>query len=84
MPSFSPETIERRRDERVSKGLLKKVPLNDWQIKTMLRVCEEDLVEEESRLRCALLNVKESRSNIRSLKKKRERILERKAGMEGK
>ena len=84
MPSFSPETIERRRDERVSKGLLKKVPLNDWQIKTMLRVCEEDLVEEESRLRCALLNVKESRSNIRSLKKKRERILERKAEMEGK
>ena len=84
MPSFSPETIERRRDERVSKGLLKKVPLNDWQIKTMLRVCEEDLVEEERRLACALAQVKESRSNIRSLKKKRERILERKAEMEGK
>ena len=81
MPSFSPETIERRRDERVSKGLLKKVPLNDWQIKTMLRVCEEDLVEEERRLACALAQVKESRSNIRSLKKKLEKILERKSEM---
>jgi len=50
----------------------------------MLKVCEADLREEESRLRCALLNVKECRSNIRSLKKKRERILERKAEMEGK
>jgi hypothetical protein len=81
MPSFSPETIERRRDERVSKGLSKKVPLNDWQIKTMLRVCEEDLVEEERRLACALVQVKESRSNIRSLKKKLEKILERKSEM---
>ena len=84
MPNFDQETIERWRDERVSdtKGLSKKVPLDDWQIKTMLRVCEEDLVEEESRLRCALLNVKKSRSNIRSLKKKLEKILERKAEME--
>ena len=48
----------------------------------MLRVCDEDLAEEESRLECALLDVKTSRSNIRSLKKKRERILERKAEME--
>jgi len=53
-------------------------------ISTMLKVCDEDLAEEEARLRCALLDVKTSRSNIRSLKKKRERILERKAEMEGK
>ena len=50
----------------------------------MLKVCEADLREEESRLRCALLEVKTSRSNIRSRKKKRERILERKAETEGK
>lgn len=84
MPSFDRETIEQWRDERVSdtKGLSKKVPLNDWQIKTMLQVCEEDLVEEESRLTCALVQMKESRSNVRALKKKRERILRRKSEKE--
>ena len=84
MPNFDRETIERWRDERVSdpKGLSKKVPIDDWQIKTMLQVCEADLVEEESRLACALAQMKESRSNIRSLKKKRERILRRKSEKE--
>jgi hypothetical protein len=84
MPSFTKETIEEWRDERVSdsKGLSKKVPLDDWQIKTMLQVCEEDLVEEERRLARALAQVKKSRSNVRSLKKKRENILKRKAEME--
>ena len=84
MPNFDRETIERWRDERVSdsKGPSKKVPLDVWQINTMLKVCEADLREEERFLRCALLEVKTSRSNIRSLKKKRERILERKAEME--
>ena len=84
MPNFDQETIERWRDERVSdsKGLSKKVPLDDWQIKTMLQVCEEDLVEEERRLACALAQVKESRSNVRALKKKRERILRRKSEKE--
>ena len=84
MPNFEQETIERWRDERVSdsKGLSKKVPLDDWQIKTMLQVCEEDLVEEERRLACALAQVKESRSNVRALKKKRERILRRKSEKE--
>ena len=86
MPSFDQETIENWRQERVSDSTIpsRKVPLDEWQISTMLKVCDEDLAEEEARLRCALLDVKESRSNIRSLKKKRERILERKAEMEGK
>ena len=84
MPNFDRETIERWRDERVSdpKGLSKKVPIDDWQIKTMLQICEEDLVEEESRLACALAQVKEGRSNVRALKKKRERILRRKSEKE--
>jgi hypothetical protein len=84
MPNFDQETIENWRRERVSDSTIpsRKVPLDAWQISTMLRVCEADLREEESRLRCALLDVKTSRSNIRSLKKKRERILERKDEME--
>ena len=86
MPNFDQETIENWRRDRVSDSTIpsRKVPLDEWQINTMLRVCEADLWEEESRLRCALLDAKTSRSNIRSLKKKRERILERKAEMEGK
>ena len=86
MPNFDQETIENWRRERVSDSTipLRKMPLDEWQINTMLRVCDEDLAEEESRLRCALLDAKTSRSNIRSLKKKRERILERKSEMEGK
>ena len=86
MPNFDQETIENWRRERVSDSTIpsRKVPLDDWQINTMLRVCDEDLAVEESRLRCALLNVKTSRLNVRSLKKKRERILERKAEMEAK
>lgn len=84
MPNFDQETIENWRRERVSDSTIpsRKVPLDEWQISTMLRACEADLREEESRLKCALLDVKTSRSNIRSLKKKRERILERKAEME--
>jgi len=84
MPNFDQETLERWRYERVSDPTIpsRKVPLDEWQINNMLKVCEADLREEESRLRCALLDVKTSRANIRSLKKKRERILERKAEME--
>lgn len=84
MPIFDQETIENWRRERVSDSTIpsRKVPLDAWQINTMLKVCEEDLAEEESRLGCALMDAKTSRSNIRSLKKKRERILERKAEME--
>ena len=86
MPNFDQETIENWRRERVSDSTIpsRKMPLDEWQINNMLKVCDEDLAEEECRLRCALLDVKTSRSNIRSLKKKRERILERKAEMEGK
>lgn len=86
MPNFDQETIENWRRERVSDSTIpsRKVPLDEWQINNMLKVCEADLREEESRLRCALLDVKTSRSNIRSLKKKRERILERKDEMESK
>ena len=86
MPNFDQETIENWRRERVSDSTIpsRKVPLDDWQINNMLKVCEADLREEERRLERALLDVKTSRSNIRSLKKKRERILERKAELEGK
>jgi hypothetical protein len=86
MPSFDQETRERWCDERVSDSTIpsRKVPLDSWQINTMLKVCDEDLEEESRRLACARAEVKESQDNIRSLKKKRERILERKAEMEGK
>ena len=86
MPNFDQETIENWRRERVSDSTIpsRKVPLDEWQINNMLKVCEADLREEDSRLRCALLDAKTSRSSIRSLKKKRERILERKAEMEEK
>ena len=86
MPNFDQETIENWRRERVSDSTIpsRKVIIDEWQINTMLKVCEADLREEERFLRCALLEVKTSRSNIRSLKKKRERILERKAETEGK
>ena len=86
MPNFDQETIENWRRERVSDSTIpsRKIPLDEWQINKMLKVCEADLWEEESRLMHALLDVKTSRSNIRSLKKKRERILERKAEMEAK
>jgi hypothetical protein len=86
MPSFTQEQIEAWRQDRVSDStiLSRKVPLDEWQISTMLKICDEDLAEEESRLRCALLDAKTSRSNIRSLKKKRERILERKGELEEK
>ena len=86
MPSFDQETIENWRRERVSDSTIpsRKMPLDEWQINNMLKVCEADLREEESRLKCARAQVRESQDNIRSLKKKRERILERKAEMEGK
>ena len=84
MPSFDQATLERWRFERVSDPTIpsRKVPLDSWQINTMLKNCEADLQEEEVRLERALASVKLSRANIRSLKKKRERILERKAEME--
>ena len=86
MPSFTQEQIEDWRQDRVSDSTIpsRKVPLDEWQINNMLKVCDEDLAEEESRLKCARAQVRESQDNIRSLKKKRERILERKAEMEGK
>ena len=76
MPNFDSEMIERWRQERVTSKLTKE-PLNDWQVATLLRVCEEDLQEEERRLQCALNDVRISRSNIRALKKKRENIVRR-------
>lgn len=85
MSSFDQEALERWRFERVSDSTIpsRKVPLDEWQINTMLKNCEADL-REEGRLERALASAKLSRSNIRSLKKKREKILERKAEMEGK
>jgi hypothetical protein len=77
MPDFDSATIESWYQERVTESKLTKEPLSDWQVETLLRVCEEDLQEEERRLQCALNDVRISRSNIRSLKKKRENILRR-------
>jgi predicted ribosome quality control (RQC) complex YloA/Tae2 family protein len=85
MPNFDQETIENWRRERVSDSTIpsRKVPLDVWQINTMLKNCEADLKEAEVQLELALSSAKLSRANIRSLKKKRERILEREAEMEG-
>lgn len=77
MPNFDQETIEEWRQERVSQTRLPKMPMDDWQLKTALQVCEADLQTEEDRLQEALAYVKASRTNIRSLKKKRENILKR-------
>ena len=77
MPNFDQETINEWRQERVSQTRLPKMPMDDWQLKTALQVCESDLREEEFRLHCGLMDVKNSRANIRSLKKKRENILKR-------
>ena len=77
MPDFESAMIESWRQERVATSKLTKEPLNDWQLKTALQVCEYDLQVEEDRLKEALAYVKTSRSNIRSLKKKRENILRR-------
>jgi len=77
MPNFDQETIEEWRQERVSQTRLPKMPMDDWQLETALQVCEYDLQTEEDRLQEALAYVKASRSNIRSLKKKRENILKR-------
>ena len=83
MPSFDQETIERWRDERISSSRVPK-GLDKWQIEASLSTCEADLLEEERRLQNSLLEAQISRSNIRSLKKKRDRILARKAETEGK
>ena len=50
MPNFDQETIENWRQERVSDSTIpsRKMPLDEWQISTMLKVCETDLREEES------------------------------------
>ena len=77
MPSFTQETIEEWRQERVSQTRLPKMPMDDWQLKTALEVCEQDLREEEHFLEVVLNNAKIYRANIRSLKKKRENILKR-------
>ena len=77
MPSFDKETLEEWRQERVSQTRLPKMPMNDWQLRTALEVCEADLREEERFLEVVLNNVKTYRANIRSLKKKREDILQR-------
>ena len=77
MTSFTKETLEEWRQERVSQTRLPKMPMNDWQLRTALEVCEADLREEERFLEVVLNNVKTYRANIRSLKKKREDILRR-------
>lgn len=83
MPSFSPETIEGWRQDRISDSKISKdTPSLKERIPIFLRVCEDDIREEEFRLNCALMEVKNCRSNLRSLKKKRESILKHKAEME--
>ena len=76
MPNFDKDTIERFREERIAQTRLPKI-LDDWQLRTALETCEWDLREEEARLQFALALVKDSRVNIRRLKKKHNLILGR-------
>jgi hypothetical protein len=83
MPSFTQETIEEWREKRVSQSKIPKdTPFLKESIPALLRLCESDIQNEETRLQSALADVKSTRSNIRYLKKKRENILKRKAEME--
>jgi hypothetical protein len=79
MPSFDQNFIEKLREERVSNAefLPKNHPLPRSAIETALNICDNDLVEEFRRLACAQAQVKKSQHNIKSLKKKRERIIKR-------
>jgi hypothetical protein len=81
MPSFTEEFIERLRAERVSvTSLPKDELLYSDSLRTLLSVLADDLEEEERRLSLAILQVKESRQNIRCLKRKRQKAFEKLQG----
>lgn len=67
MPSFSEETLERWRDERVSSSN-KDIPEDLPSIKIAIEVAKEDLEEEEYRLEMAKNQFEISKMNIDSLK----------------
>lgn len=77
MPSFTQETINRWRQERVSQTRLPKMHFDEEQLKWALAYCESDLQAEEQALESALNCIKIYRANIRSLKKMRADILKR-------
>jgi hypothetical protein len=75
MPSFSKEFREDLRLERIyfdKKDLLKSAKEYPETIPTMLNKTEEDILEEEHRLNCAIAQVKESKANLKRLAKKKE------------
>ena len=79
MPSFDDTFRDSLRSSRiVNRNRIPDSPSN-WEIATMLRVCQEDLAEEERRLAIALEQVKTSRHYIRLLKKDLNRISARAA-----
>lgn len=75
MPSFSKEFREDLRLDRIyfdKKDLLKSAKDYPETIPTMLKVTEEDILEEENRLNNAIAQVKESKANLKRLAKKKE------------
>lgn len=75
MPSFSKEFSEELRLDRIyfgKKELLKSAKDYPETIPTMLKVNEEDILEEENRLNNAIAQVKESKANLKRLTKKKE------------
>jgi peptidoglycan hydrolase CwlO-like protein len=74
MPSFSKETLERWRDERVSSSN-KDIPEDLSSIKRAIEVAKEDLEEEEYRLRRAKNQLEISEMNIDSLKDRLKKLI---------
>lgn len=71
---FSHETIEKWRQERVKRTDLGKFSDTKEDLLATLKVCQEDLEEEEFRLSCKLSSIKESRYNLKCLKKRIEKV----------
>jgi hypothetical protein len=75
MPSFPSEIIEEWRQKRVSDHKINENLISSVsQAKVMLRVCEEDIDEEISRLQSAREAVRTCSQNIRSLEKKKNKL----------
>lgn len=75
MPSFSKEFREELRLDRIyfdKKDILRCAKDFPETIPTMLKVTDEDILEEENRLNNAIAQVKESKANLKLLTKKKE------------
>lgn len=71
---FSEETIENWRQERVKRTDLGNFSDTKEHLLATLKVCQEDLKEEEFRFSCLSNSIKESRYNLKCLKKRIEKI----------